>query len=102
MPLDRNPDRSWCHHHYEYDKAFLDAAHGSIWTTGSIQGHNVLGVAYVKLGTSGRWVGTRTGAGVTSTLVKAFFVAAHGSMDIDGSIRGAMACDQNSFTLVWR
>ena len=29
----------------------------------------VLGLAYVKLGTSGLWVGTRTGAGVTATLV---------------------------------
>ena len=29
----------------------------------------VLGLAYVKLGTSGRWVGTQTGARVTTTLV---------------------------------
>ena len=28
----------------------------------------VLGLAYVKLGTSSRWVGTRIGAGVTTTL----------------------------------
>ena len=27
-----------------------------------------LGLAYVKHGTSGRWIGTRTGAGVTSPL----------------------------------
>ena len=37
-------------------------------------------LAYVKLGTSGRWVGTGTGDGVT--LVKSFLIAAHGSMDI--------------------
>ena len=33
----------------------------------------VLGLTYAKLGTSGRWVGTRTGTGVTSILVKSFF-----------------------------
>jgi hypothetical protein len=31
------------------------------------------GLAYVKLGTSRRWVGTRTGAGVTAR-IKAFLV----------------------------
>jgi hypothetical protein len=34
--------------------------------------------AYVKLGRSGRWVGTWTGAAVTVTLRKAFLVATHG------------------------
>jgi hypothetical protein len=46
----------------------------------------------VKLGTSGRWVGTRKGAGVTATLVKAFLVSAY----------GAMGYDKQSFTLLWR
>ena len=34
------------------------------------------------LGTSGLWLGTRTGAGGTATLIESFFLAAaHGSMD---------------------
>ena len=44
-----------------------------------------------KLGTSGRWVGTWTGVGVSATLQ---YAAA--------DVHGAMDCDQNSFTLVWQ
>ena len=40
-------------------------------------------LTHVKLGTSSCWVGTRTGADITSTLVVAYY----GSMDIDASIR---------------
>ena len=47
----------------------------------------VIGLAYVKLGTSGRWVGTRIGTEVTAKLRLCYFlVAAHGSMGIGGSI----------------
>ena len=35
-PLDRDPDRSWCHHHTSMIKAFLVAAHGSMGISGSI------------------------------------------------------------------
>ena len=38
----------------------------------------------MKLGTSGLWVGIRTGASVTATLMYSLF--GHGSMDIAGSI----------------
>ena len=44
-----------------------------------------LGLAYVKLGTNGYWVGTWTGAGVKATL-RAFLIAVHGSMGIDDNI----------------
>ena len=50
-----------------------------------------LDLVYVKLGTSGRWVGTRTRAGVTATLRvwwSFVLVAAHGFMGIGGCIRG--------------
>ena len=40
----------------------------------------------VKLGTSGRWVGTRTGAGVTSTLLLSFFGRSPWLHDIGGSV----------------
>ena len=34
----------------------------------------VLGLVYVKLGTSGRWIGTHTGAGVhTTSMIKLFW-----------------------------
>jgi hypothetical protein len=46
----------------------------------------VLGLTYVKLGTSGCWVENRTAAGVTATL-RAFLVAAHDSMGIGCSIQ---------------
>ena len=46
-------------------------------------------LAYLKLGTSGRWIGNLTGAGVTSHWVydKAFLVAALGYMGIGGIIQ---------------
>ena len=37
QPLDRVSNRSWCHCHTEYDKAFLVAVHGSMVIGGSIQ-----------------------------------------------------------------
>ena len=35
----------------------------------------------VILGTSGRWVKTRTGAGITATPLGSFLIAAHGSVE---------------------
>jgi hypothetical protein len=42
----------------------------------------VLGLAFVKLGTSGRWIGTRTGADVTDhyDFDKVVLISAHDSM----------------------
>ena len=57
--------------------------HFYIWCLTTRVRWKVLGLAYVKFGTSSRWVGTQIGAGVTATLRvrQSFF----GSMGIDGS-----------------
>ena len=52
----------------------------------------VLNLAYVKLGTSGCWVGTQTGAGDTAILVSSFSAAA--------DVHGGMDYNHKSFTLV--
>ena len=51
QPLGRDPDKSWCHCH----------------NTSMIKP-----TTNMKFGKSGRWVGTLTGAGVTSTLAYRF------------------------------
>ena len=45
----------------------------------------VLGLTFVKLRTSGRWVGTRTGAGVTSTLEQRFLCRSSWIHGLSGS-----------------
>ena len=103
-PLGRDPDRSWCNRHMSTTKDFwlLPMANSS----STRARWNILGLAHIrsdmKLGTSGRWIGPRTGAGVTAK-------ASHGSMDwaaahsyAAADVHGAMGCGQKSFTLVWR
>ena len=54
-----------------------------------VQGKGVSShLTYVKLGTTGRWVGTQTGADVLppDEYDKAFLVTAHSSMGIGSSI----------------
>ena len=98
--------------HYEYDKAFLVAAHSCIGIDDSILAMlKALGISYNRRETRDKrplgrdpdrsWCHCHTS-------VKIFLVTTHGSMDIGGSIRvcchsvrGSIG-DQESFTLVWR
>ena len=67
-PLNRESDRSWCHRHTTSIKSFFDR---SLWLYGH-RGQHTGKVKSSRLDTRGRWVRTRTGAGVIATLLWSF------------------------------
>ena len=70
--LGRDPDKSWCHGHIMSMMIFWSQPIAP-WVSAATYGQGEKFSAYpktdVKLGTRGRWIGTRTGTGVTSTLL---------------------------------
>ena len=76
-PLGRDPDRSWYHHHTTSMIKLFWSQSMAPWTSAAAYGQgdkfSVWPTTDMKLGKSGRCVGTRTGAGVTATLAQRFF-----------------------------
>ena len=75
-PLDRESNRSWCHRHTKSMIKLFWSQPMAPWASRAVYGQGekflALPTPDLKLETSGRWVRTRTGAGVTSTLLSSF------------------------------
>ena len=70
QPFGRDPERSWCHRYTtSMIKLFWSKPMPFGGSIGQGEQFSAWPTTDLKLGTSGRWVGTRAGDGVTSILV---------------------------------